>query len=130
MDENKVVTSVCARLVAMGCKIDQQLTTKQKGIDVIAHDLVSGHKYFVEAKGSTSSRDGSARSGRAYSASQVFNRVSKGVFTCIELRAENSNRESEHVILAVPDSESFRKYLKPPILEQLKGAGIEVWFEH
>jgi hypothetical protein len=129
MDENKVVTSVCARLEAMGCKIDQQLTTKQKGIDVIAHHLASGHKYFVEAKGGTSSRDGSARSGRAYSASQVFNRVAKGVFTCIELRAKNSNRENEHVILAVPDSESFRKYLKPT-LEQLKGVGIEVWFEH
>ncbi len=128
MDENEVVISVCTRLVAMGCKIDRQLTTKEKGIDVVAHNLASGHKFFVEAKGGTSSRDGSARFGRAYSLSQVFDRAAKGVFTCLELRAKYSDRENEHVILAVPDSISFRKYLEP-ILEQLKGAGIEVWFE-
>jgi hypothetical protein len=128
MDENRIVELVCARLVAMGCEIDQRLTTTEKGIDVVAHSLESGHTFFVEAKGGTSSRDGSARFGRTYSLSQVFDRVAKGVFTCHELRVKFSNRENEHVVLAVPDTKDFRTYLEP-VLGQLKSAGIDVWFE-
>ena len=128
MDEDAVVESVCGRLVALGCHIDKRCTTKEHGIDVIAHSLTNGHKFYVEAKGGTSSRKGSARFDMPYSQSQVFNRVAKGVFTCLELRAEYPSREIEHVILAIPDTKDFHKYLDP-VMRQLKDAGIEVWFE-
>ena len=128
MNENAVISSVCSRLESLGCEIDHWCTTKERGIDVIAHNLSNGHKFFIEAKGGTSSREGSARFGRIYSQSQIFDRVAKGVFTCLELRAKYPNRENEHVILAIPDTQSFRAYLKPVLL-QLKDAGIDVWFE-
>jgi uncharacterized protein YbaR (Trm112 family) len=128
MDEDAIVESACSRLVDIGCHIDKRCTTKERGIDIIAHSLTNGHMFFVEAKGGTSSRKDSARFGIPYSQSQVFDRVAKGVFTCLELRAKYPIRESEHVILAIPNTKDFHKYLDP-VMRQLKDAGIEVWFE-
>lgn len=127
MDENAVIEIICTRLMSLGCEIIQRRTTKEQGIDIIARNSRSGHEFVVEAKGGTSARIGSARHGRDYSASQVFDRAAKGVFTCIRLRAENPNRSTQHVILAVPETDMFRRYLDP-VLPQLIEAGIQVWF--
>ncbi|SRR6266566_3998994 len=128
MDENAVIDSVCHRLEALGCQVRQRLTTTEHGVDVIAHNVKNGQQYFIEAKGGTSSREGSNRFGKPYTQSQVFDRVAKGVFTCLQLRGQYPNREKVHVILAVPDTKWFRSYITP-VLSQLQGAGLEVWFE-
>lgn len=127
MDENAVVQSVCQRLEAAGCKVLECRTTTQKGIDVVAHNPSNGHYFYVEAKGGTSSRVGSNRFGSEYDQSQVFDRVSKGVFTCLELRARYPDSVKQHVILAVPDGRWFHSYLDP-VLEQLRLTGVVVWF--
>lgn len=128
MDENAVIDSVCARLQALDCEVTQRLRPTQQGIDIIAHNPKSGEQFFIEAKGGTSSRQSSPRFGQPYTPSVVFNRVAKGVFTCIEHRAKYPEREKVHVILAVPDTEWFRSYLTP-VLQNLHDAGVEVWFE-
>jgi hypothetical protein len=127
MDENEIIGLVCRRLEAMGCTVTQRLTTTERGVDVIAHNPKTEEEFIVEAKGGTSSRKGSARFGNPYTQSQVFDRVAKGVFTCVQLRAEHPDREKHHVILAVPDGGWFRRYLEP-VQEQLLVAGVDVWF--
>ena len=127
MDENRVIEGVCSRLQSMGCEIEQRLSTTQRGIDVIARNAHSSEEFIVEAKGGTSSREGSARFGKPYTQNQVFDRVAKGVFTCIQLRAKYPNRTRQHVILAVPEARWFRSYLEP-VMAQLTMAGIEVWY--
>ena len=84
-------------------------------------------EFFVEAKGGTSSRLGSPRFGQPYTQSQVFDRVAKGVFTCLELRARHPDRLNSQVILAVPEAPWFRHYLNP-LAAQIELAGVEVWF--
>jgi hypothetical protein len=106
----------------------QRLTTTQRGVDIVALDQETGQQFFIEAKGNTSSRKGSKRFGQPYTQSQVFDRVAKGVFTCLRLRAEYPDRDDTHVVLAVPDGTRFRAYLTP-VLQSLQEAGIEVWFE-
>lgn len=128
MDENAVIESVCNRLQAQGCEVTQRLTTTQHGVDIVAHNPENGQQFYIEAKGATSSRVGSNRFGKPYTQSQVFDRVAKGVFTCLQMRAEHPDRESAHVILAVPDAPRFRSYITP-VLQSLQEAGIEVWFE-
>ncbi len=128
MDENVVVANVCKRLETMGCAVTQRLSTTDRGIDIVAVDPRNGQFYYVEAKGNTSSKEGSNRFGKPYKASQVFDRVAKGVYTCLKLRAEHTDQESQHIVLAVPDTARFRRYLTP-VLESLQKAGIEVWFE-
>lgn len=107
MDENAVIDSVCSRLRALGYEVTQRLKTKEHGIDVVAHNPENGQQVFIEAKGGTSSREGSNRFGKPYTQSQVFDRVAKGVFTCLQLRAEHPDRENEHVVLAVPEGARF-----------------------
>lgn len=124
MDENQIIAAVCTHLTKTGYEVSQRLHTTQHGVDIIAHNAISGVTLFIEAKGGTSSRDGSARFGREYTQSQVFDRVAKGVFTSLELRATHPEQKSD-VVLAVPDSNHFRRYLTP-VSEQLKDAGITV----
>jgi hypothetical protein len=127
MDENVVVESACQRLKTAGCEIVERRTTKEQGIDIVAHNPSNGHDFYVEAKGGTSSRIGSRRFGLAYTQSQVFDRVAKGVFTCVELRAKYPDSVNQHVILSVPDALWFHSYLDP-VLEQLRLTGVVVWF--
>ena len=104
MDENRVIEGVCSRLLSMGCEIEQRLSTTQRGIDVIARNAHSTEEFIVEAKGGTSSREGSARFGKPYTQNQVFDRVAKGVFTCIQLRANTQ---------IVPGNTSYWLCLRP-----------------
>ncbi len=127
MDENDVVEQTCKRLEEQGLVIKQRLSTIERGVDIIAEDPRNGNRIYVEAKGGTSSRDGSARFGKPYTQSQVFDRVAKGVFTCFQLRAQYPSRESSRILLSVPDERLFRAYLEP-VLPELKSAGIEVMF--
>lgn len=129
MDENAVVDAVCRRLEAMGCTITQRCSTTQRGVDVEARHRDSGERYYVEAKGGTSSQKGSKRFGREYDASQVFDVVAKGVFACLRLGATYPDRQEAHVVLAVPDGDRFPKYLTMPVIRLLFDAGIEVWLE-
>jgi hypothetical protein len=127
-DENAVVTAISKHLVSSGFEIKQQLSTTEHGIDVIAQHPESKVRALVEAKGGTSSRKGSERYGKPYTQSQVFDRVAKGIFTCLQLRSSNPNKNSVRIILAVPDRPpQFKKYLSE-VLENLKASGIEVWF--
>jgi len=65
----------------------------------------------VEAKGATSSAQGSNRDGKPYSESQVFDRVAKGFSTVFRMQGECAL--NTRVVFAVPDTEWFRKYLDP-----------------
>lgn len=128
MDENAVIESVCNRLQAQGCEVTQRLTTTQHGVDIVAHNPENGQQFYIEAKGATSSKEGSPGFGKPFDQRQIFNRVAKGVFTSLQLRAKHPDRESAHVILALPDAPRFRSYITP-VLQSLQEAGIKVWFE-
>jgi hypothetical protein len=127
MDENAVVNAVCEHLEAEGYKILSRLTTSQQGIDVEAQHKSHFRKVLVEAKGGTSSKPESARFGRPYTRSQVFDRVAKGIFTCLQLRAANPNCEQARILLALPSGEWFSKYIES-VGETLRRTDIEVWF--
>lgn len=126
MDENQVIESVCKHLSASGFVVDQRLRTNERGIDIRADHKSKKYRLVAEAKGSTSSLPGSKRYGMPYISSQVFDRVAKGTYTCISLR-ESYPKKADRVVLAVPRSELFSRYLDP-ILPTLKRCRIEVWY--
>jgi hypothetical protein len=125
MDENAVIDILCDYLSAEGYDVEQRLTTTQQGVDVIARDS-RGRRLFIEAKGATSSREGSARFGKGFNATQVFDRVAKGLYTGLCLRAQYPDKTNEDVGLAFPDTPEFRKRLEP-IRNQLGDAGVIVF---
>lgn len=128
LDENAVVTAVGKHLTLAGYEIKQQLGTTEHGIDVIAFHPHSNVRVLVEAKGGTSSRLGSKRYGKPYTQNQVFDRVAKGVFTCLQLRTENPDKNMVRVILAIPEKPSHFKRYVASVAPSLESAGIEVWF--
>lgn len=123
LDENDVTDAVANYLEEQGFRIIQKLNSTQQGIDLKAKNQ-SELEYWVETKGETSSRPGSARHGKPYTASQVFDRVSKGTYTAIEMRQKAQS--CVMVALAVPDTPMFRKYLMP-ILPAFNALGIRVF---
>jgi hypothetical protein len=127
MDENTVIDVLCAELKAAGFDIQQRLSTVEQGIDLIAAHAGHGLKVLVEAKGGTSSRVGSARHGNRYTPSQVFDRVAKGIFTCLQLRDSHQDTNGVRVVLAVPETALFYKYIHT-VKGVLRQAEIDVWF--
>lgn len=124
LDENDVIEILSAHLKQEGYEILQALHTTEKGVDLIAHKLGKAGRLFVEAKGGTSSREGSNRFGKPYTKNQVFDRVSKGFYSVVRLCAEHP--KPDEVAFAGPDTPWFREYLQPiiPTAEQL---GIKIF---
>ena len=125
MNENEVIDAVCSHLQREGWTITQRQHTTQQGVDVIARDPRTGRECYIEAKGGTSAREGSARFGKAFSSSQVLDHVSKAVFAAIQQRTEKPDREMAEVAIAVPGDRNHRRYLEP-VAQTLASAGIHV----
>lgn len=121
-----MIDGLCGHLERQGYSIDQRLHTTQQGVDIIATNRSNGCRLLVEAKGATSSREGSARYGMGFTGSQVFDRVAKGVFTTLKLRAQYPDRQHTEVALAVPDLPGFRRQLEA-VKRELSAAGLRVF---
>lgn len=107
MDENEVVEAVARFLENQGYVLKQKLTTREKGIDIIASYPEKG-QILVEAKGGTSTRKNSSRYGKPFKKSQVFDRVAKGFYTVTEMKENNGNST---VAFAMPKTDWFEEYL-------------------
>ena len=116
-----MVDAIAEYLKMEGYEIEKKRTTKQQGIDLEAKHRKRG-RALVEAKGGTSSRKGSARYGKPYKKSQVFDRVAKGFFTTAKLKEENPN---SLVLLAVPKTDKFEEYLGQ-IKDSISVLGVKV----
>ncbi len=123
-NENQIIEHLCEYLTAEGYEIGQKLSTADKGIDVIAIHKDTRISLLIEAKGGTSSRKGSNRFGRPFTSSQIFDRVSKGLYTA--MATAGALQENEVSCLALPDDEVFLRYLWP-IKDWLRALGIEVF---
>src|SRR6266571_2487241 len=83
LTENDVVTAVCAYLRIQGFSIDKQLTTLQRGDDIVAS---RGEEIlFIEAKGATSARQGSARFGLGFNSAQVRVHVAEAMYRAMQI---------------------------------------------
>lgn len=107
VNENEIIDAVCVHLAARGCQVVNRCSTIERGIDIVGQR--EGVDYFIEAKGGTSSRQGSARHGKPYNQSQVFDLVAKGFYTIACLRGAKGDEAA--VGLAFPDTPLFRKYV-------------------
>jgi len=64
LTESEVLEAVCTLLERTGWRIDQRLSTPERGVDVIA--ILGDTTPHVEAKGATSSKPATARHGRPF----------------------------------------------------------------
>lgn len=122
LDENAIVVALAGWLQSGGFEVGQALTTKQKGVDIIAKR--AGETWYIEAKGGTSTRGGSPRQGKAFNSNQILNRVSKAFYTGAKMLNDHGGPESK-VFLAFPDTRGFQNAVRPiaPSIEHL-GIGL------
>ena len=121
LTENDVVKAVCERLRSRGFSIEQELTTSQRGTDIIA-TKPSGGRVLVEAKGATTSKP-TKRRGKPFDSAQVRDHVAGAFFKAASLIAEKDTA----VVVALPDTQTHRRIVNEieTALDQLK---IAVWY--
>ena len=86
LTESDVIAAVWAYLKSAGYEIKQRLRETRRGIDIIA---VRGNETLrIEAKGATSSRDGSSRHGKRFNSNQALDHIAKAFYKAAAVRAD------------------------------------------
>lgn len=80
LTENEIIEALAEHLREDGYRVDKQLTTLEQGIDIDAVHLATGRRLLVEAKGGTSSKDGTARFGNLPVLRSVFRIINLSAF--------------------------------------------------
>jgi len=112
LTENDVVDAVCRYLTKENFLIVQHCATTQRGIDIIAQHQTRKGRLLVEAKGETSARIGSARHGKEFSASQMFDHIAKCFYSAVRLQSKYAD-DGDTVAMAFPNTLKIRQYLDP-----------------
>lgn len=110
LDENQVVVAVCRHLMTTNFRIVHQLTTREHGIDIIAVHLHSGREFRIEAKGATSSIEGSRNHGRPFGPTQFRKRAHEAFFTAVQMRCDCPDW-NVLIGMAFPDVPHYRTFM-------------------
>lgn len=128
--ESDVIQAICAYLVSRDYQILQELKPTQRGDDIIAvKDKPHIRKFFIEAKGETSSRRDSARFGKPFDGAQVRDHVSAAFYKAAEILSRKQVDVEIRAGIALPITEKHQRMIEniQPVLHQL---GIMVfWVE-
>ena len=116
LTENDVIAHVCAWLEAGGYVIEQRLRTTQSGDDIIAMRSDGSVRLFIEAKGATSARAGSARYGTAFDQSQASVHVAEAAFRALRTLSLPDDSGLVRAGIALPDNELHRRLMQPALV--------------
>jgi hypothetical protein len=114
LNENEVVDAVAVYLEKNGYAIEQALHGHQRGVDIIARHVDRGVIY-VEAKGGTSSRVGSAKYGKPMTLVEVRINVAEAFYTAAVAatgHADDSERGFSAAV-AFHDDDRHRRFVDP-----------------
>jgi hypothetical protein len=120
LTENDVVNAVQTALKQRGWTIRSFATTMQQGVDVVA--TFGKRNLYVEAKGITSSKDGSSRFGKIQTGSQMFISVAAALLKTAEMRHGDKDAA---VAIALPKHPAMVKRISG-ISTVLEAANIAV----
>jgi hypothetical protein len=126
LTEDQIVTALHAHFTKEGYNVEGLCNTTQHGVDMQVRCPTSGRRIFIEAKGGTSSRKGSARHGKDFTPTVVFQRVAKAIYTAMELQSSQNFRSGDMAAIALPDTPVFRKHLSR-VAAGLNKLGIGVY---
>lgn len=124
LTENDVVRAVAVHLSSLGWNIQQQRTTDQTGIDLIAVNAATQQRLLVEAKGGTSSKEHTERFGKPFTGNQARSHVAVALY-CGALML--TAYPDDLIALAFPDDENHWLCVEA-IGQALLTLGIRVFF--
>ena len=114
--ENEVVERVTSYLRDNGYEVSQSLGTYEKGVDIVAEK--DGFTLYVEAKGATSSKEGSSRFGKGFDKNQVKTHVAMAILASMKILSSKPDAKAG---IALPDNTDHRELIEEtkPSLEKL-----------
>jgi hypothetical protein len=126
LTENDIVRLLKDYLDKNGYKVQQALTTTEKGIDIIAVNLQTSERLYIEAKGETSSKDTSNRFGKPFTNNQIKNHIAKAILASIKVLASNISDKNVRVAIALPLTKGHQKEIET-IKNILTSWGIKIY---
>lgn len=113
LTENDVVESVCRHVKVHGYEVHRQLTTKERGFDIVARKPgVQVVELRVEAKGETSSKETSNRYGKPFSTAQIHDHVANAFYSAAAMLEGRGGAGSVRVAIALPGTACHRKQVR------------------
>ena len=123
--EMDVIEAVCSYLKDDGYTIKQALEPTRKGIDIIAVEEGTGERFYVEAKGASSSRSQSNRYGKPSKLSQVKTHDARAFYMAASFHRLGT--ESLRIGIALPNTDLHRDLIEE-IRHAVEVLNIEVFF--
>ena len=123
LNENDVVNFVSIYLEKKGYKIEQKLTTTQRGIDIVAHHPEKGC-CCVEAKGATSSKKDSNRYNKEFNSSQVKTHIGVAILRSFQTKQQHT---TSLVVIALPNNQKHKAIIES-VRVPLMNSGIQVFW--
>ena len=140
--ENDVCDAVARWLTTRGLELEEPpRRTDQRGVDIVAKGF--GERWFIEAKGETSSKPSSAKYEKGFTNGQLQIHVARAFYTAAKLRCGRPD-EYTRVLMALPATDASKSavsHIKDALLKlridvlwvaMLSGAGtlsVEPWPE-
>ena len=113
LTENDVVESVCRFVKDHGYEVHRQLTTKERGFDIVARKPgVQAVELRVEAKGETSSKETTKRYGKPFSTAQIRDHVANAFCTAAAMLVGPGSAGSVRVAIALPGTAGHRRQVQ------------------
>lgn len=126
LTENDVIAAVVAHLEGQGWTSISVSQTDQRGVDILMER--DGSTIAVEAKGGTSSKQGTSRFGQPFTNNQKGSHVSRALYTAVRTVSEDKHRAA----IAVPSDEGHERLIAAirPALRTLEIAVFLVQEDH
>ena len=109
LNENDVVELLIKHLISNNYKIIQSLNTNSKGIDIIADNIKTNARLFIEVKGETSSKEHTNRFGKAFDSKQIRNHISRAVFAAMKVISLKPAGAKTKAAIALPATDGHKK---------------------
>lgn len=121
LTENDVIEAVCRELSERGWRTRSTATTQQRGDDIVADR--GRDTLLVEAKGATSSKEGTARFGVEFNRGQVRTHVGVAILRALRVTSAGV----AHAGVAFPDNAAHRREVGA-VTTALEKLGIVVFW--
>jgi len=117
LSEDDVVETVAAHLEGHGYRIETKATTRERGYDIVAKRESPLATIYVEAKGETSNRQGSARYGQPFSSAQCRDHVANAFYAAAAVLSKSKEAMETRSSIALAVTPGHRK-----CVERIQGA--------
>lgn len=113
LTENDIIESVCQLLKAHEYEVLRQLTTRERGLDIVARKRGDeAVEVRVEAKGETSSKEGTNRFGKPFSSAQIRDHVANALYSAAAMLEGPTAGCLTRVAIALPGTAGHRKQVR------------------